>query len=599
MGAHRIYKAPTPYNASELADLDYAQSFDVVYMAQPNHEPGKLARYGHTDWRWSAVSFAPTVGIPGSVAAVATTPNTDTPNSGAAYFPQQSSYVVTAVNEDIGQESRPSIAATATNDVTLKRNYTTITWAAVTGATYYRLYKRRNQGEYGYIGQTELLTFRDDNIIADLTDGILFARNPITGDGNRPGTVFFFDQRLGWACTENKSNGVWMSRSADFENMDVGRPVRADDAITFALVADKVNAVRQAVPMDNLVLMTSTGIFVVTGANDDYLSANPPPKSRRREEGGVSKLKAIVNKNVAFYQPTNGFGVHSFGYRFEENGQNSSDVSVFSPQLFNGKTITSWAYARKPHSVIWASLDDGTVVSFTWEQDQEVWGWTGPHDFGGFVNSVAAVAENGEHRVYMSITRTFDGVERHFIERMASAYIPDDPMYECYLDCSVSQGFAAPTTTVGGLFHLEGETVNVLADGEYVPGKVVSAGKITLDVPASIVTVGISFEGLMETLPVIYPYNGTNAGKKQSIGTTAIKIVRTRGLKVGRDEDHLFTLRPRLGELIGEPLDRNTGTFEASVEPVQSAEATLVVKQDKPFSWTVTSVFLEPAVGAD
>jgi hypothetical protein len=59
---------------------------------------------------------------------------------------------VTAVNDDTGYESRASSEATVTNDLTLKRNYNTINWTAVAGATRYKVYKADNSQFFGYIG---------------------------------------------------------------------------------------------------------------------------------------------------------------------------------------------------------------------------------------------------------------------------------------------------------------------------------------------------------------------------------------------------------------------------------------------------------------
>src|SRR5436190_1273058 len=91
------------------------------------------------------------VGSPYNAAELA---NTDSANSGNAYFPQPASYVVTAVDDVSGQESRASASSSATNDLTLKRNFNSITWTGVTGATRYRVYKADNTQDYGYIGST-------------------------------------------------------------------------------------------------------------------------------------------------------------------------------------------------------------------------------------------------------------------------------------------------------------------------------------------------------------------------------------------------------------------------------------------------------------
>jgi hypothetical protein len=108
MSVARIYKVGSPYNGSELAEVDCEQSASTMYLAHLNHPPTKLVRAGHTSWVFSTISFAPTLGAPGSMSATATTPNTDTANSGAAYFPQVARYQVTAIDDDTGQESRPS-----------------------------------------------------------------------------------------------------------------------------------------------------------------------------------------------------------------------------------------------------------------------------------------------------------------------------------------------------------------------------------------------------------------------------------------------------------------------------------------------------------
>jgi hypothetical protein len=74
---------------------------------------------------------------------------------------------------------------TLTNDLGLKRNYNTITWSVVTGATGYRVYKAENSQFYGYVGTTDALTFRDDNIGPDLSQGPPIGDNPFA----RPGII--------------------------------------------------------------------------------------------------------------------------------------------------------------------------------------------------------------------------------------------------------------------------------------------------------------------------------------------------------------------------------------------------------------------------
>tara|TARA_B100001057_G_scaffold500027_1_gene613044 strand:- start:208 stop:1977 length:1770 start_codon:yes stop_codon:yes gene_type:complete len=62
------YEIATPYATSELFDIKFAQSADVMYLCHPNHDVRKLSRTGHTSWTLATVSFSgsPSPGISGS-----------------------------------------------------------------------------------------------------------------------------------------------------------------------------------------------------------------------------------------------------------------------------------------------------------------------------------------------------------------------------------------------------------------------------------------------------------------------------------------------------------------------------------------------------
>ncbi len=51
------YEIASPYQESDLFELDYAQSADVMYIVHPDYAPRKLTRTGHTAWTLSTPSF--------------------------------------------------------------------------------------------------------------------------------------------------------------------------------------------------------------------------------------------------------------------------------------------------------------------------------------------------------------------------------------------------------------------------------------------------------------------------------------------------------------------------------------------------------------
>jgi len=588
MSVARIYRTGSPFNGAELAEVDFEQSANVMYLAHLDHKPTKLTRAGHTDWTFADIAFAPTLAAPAGLGVTPVTGNSVT--SGDSYFPQPASYVVTAIDDVSGQESRASSRASATNDLTLKRNYNVLGWTAVAGATRYRIYKADNTQELGYIGNTADTSFRDDNIGPDYADGPPVGTSPFDTAGDYPSTVTFFEQRLLWGRSNNHPNAIWGSRSGSFENMDVSRPIKASDGLTFALVAGRVNAVNQLVSMNNLLALTSDAIFKIEGGQSGYISATDFVV-RRQNGRGASRLSPLVVDSVCFYQTSIGNGVRTLGYQFQTDSIDSNDVTIFSPHLFRGFDIVSWAYAQEPRSLIWAVRSDGKLLCFTWEQEQQVWGWT-ICETDGLVESVCVVSEGSEDRLYLTVRRG----EKLLIERMAAARwgaVEDS----CFLDSAVSYLFDPPARVLRNLDHLEGRTISALADGNVVSGLVVSGGTATLPFDATKVCAGLPFSATIETLPLaVQGQQGWTVAKPQTQAKAVVRVIDSRGLKAGPDDANLEPLRARSIELPGAPNALKNGLQETWLRPAINGGARLVVRSDDPLPMTVTGVYLDPSV---
>lgn len=598
MGVARVYRMATSYNGVELAELDFEQTADTMYMAHIDHPPAKLVRYGHTNWAMIAVTFGPSVAAPGSISAFATTANTDSENSGANYFPEPASYCATAVNDDTGEESRASAEATVSNDLTLKRNYNSISWSAVTGATRYNVYKADNSQFYGYIGTTDVASFRDNNIGPALDQAPPQAYNPFLGVDDYPSTVTLFEQRSVWGRTRNAPNAAWGSRTAQLENMDKSRPLRADDSLSFAIIAGRVNSLNQLVSTTSLLALTSDSVFTIDGdGQGGVLTADNPPATRRQIGRGSARLSPLVVDNVVFYVPSIGNSVRTINYSFEVDGLKSNDVSIFSPHMLDGFDIVSWCYSQEPRSCIWAARSDGKLLCFTWEQEQNVWGWS-LCETDGQVLSVCSITEDGEDRVYMIVAREVGGLTKRFVERMAS-HAWDVVEDTCFVDCAISSEFEDLTSVIPGLWHLEGRTdIAGLADGIEVNNLTVVNGHVTLPVPARKVTLGLLYDVHVETLPVRFNMKGDgwNVGRRQQTGEICLTLADTRSIVAGIDEDHLYLVKSRVDEAYGSADFLMTGEYLVSSDNKAGDNSGVYIKQTAPLPFTVLGIALEPLV---
>lgn len=109
-----------------------------------------------------------------------------------------------------------------------------------------------------------------------------------------------------------------------------------------------------------------------------------------------------------------------------------------------------------------------------------------------------------------------------------------------------------PVSSVSGLWHLEGETVAILADGNVMPNRVVVDGAVTLDYPATKVVVGLPYTCIARNLPIT-SQQGVVEDKRKRLTGIAARIHDTRGLKVGRTLNQLRPMKERTNEALGEP----------------------------------------------
>ncbi len=108
-----------------------------------------------------------TSGVPVNTTAFTAYTSGGTVEYGSKIFDIVNSYVVTAIGANGVDESLASTSASATNNLYVNGAYNTITWSSVSGAIRYNIYKIQS-GLYGYIGQTQALSFTDNNIAPDM-----------------------------------------------------------------------------------------------------------------------------------------------------------------------------------------------------------------------------------------------------------------------------------------------------------------------------------------------------------------------------------------------------------------------------------------------
>ena len=150
-----------------------------------------------------------------------------------------------------------------------------------------------------------------------------------------------------------------------------------------------------------------------------------------------------------------------------------------------------------------------------------------------------------------------------------------------------------PVTTITGLDHLEGETVDVLGDGAAHPQRTVSLGSITLNRSCSVVHVGLPYVSDVGTLRVeAGSADGTAQGKTKRIHRVAVRLHKSLGLKFGPDADTLETATFRTtADPLGNPPPLFTGDFSVSWNGDYDLDGKMYFRQDQPLPFTLLGIF--------
>jgi hypothetical protein len=418
-----------------------------------------------------------------------------------------------------------------------------------------------------------------------------------------PGNLTFFRSRLVLAGEFR----YWLSVPEDFENHapDFYGEQRFDNAFSKILTSQDLNEIQWIVGADKLVIGTGGGEFVggeITTSEPlgpTNFEALPQPPRRSR-----SVRPTIIGAAICYVQRA-GRKLLGLTYSFEQDRYVSNDLAVLADRVTRSGII-DMAYQGEPYSINWAVLSNGGLRAFTFDQEQDVQGW-GRHPVGGTDAAVESVVcgptpDGGREELWAIVRRTIDGDTHRYVEYLERPWegddedgTPGDDQEDAfYVDSGLTYE-GVSTATITGLDHLEGETVQVLADGARQPDKVVSSGAITLTRAASVVHVGLQYVSRLVPMRIEAGANlGTAQGKLKRVHKVILRFIDTLGGKIGRYGEQLDDLSLRDPETpMGQAPPITSGDDEVTFGGDYDRDALVEIVQDEPLPMTVAAMIPE------
>ena len=200
-----------------------------------------------------------------------------------------------------------------------------------------------------------------------------------------------------------------------------------------------------------------------------------------------------------------------------------------------------------------------------------------------------------EDELWVIVKRTINGNTRRYVECFTDFDFDElDAEVFHFLDSGLSYDGTA-TTSITGLDHLEGENVQILADGATHDDKIVSSGSITLDRSAKKVKVGLPYDSILQTMRLeggSAEGEGTSQGKIKRVNRVVLRLFETVGAKCG----------PSLTKLDIVPFRTTSDTLDQPVSTLLAGDKALefdgdygsdfiFVKQDQPLPLSVLAIF--------
>lgn len=566
-----------PYADKDLFMIKYGQNADVLTLCHNFYETRELARTSHYDWQLSKLISQAEIAPPTSVTAKWTGKTDKTT--------REYSYIVTAVANDTYEESGRSQVAKATGHMEsdwTTSEYMTITWAAVSGAAEYNIYRAVN-GIYGFIGTAVGTSFKDDKIEPDLNSTAPITKDPFSG-GNYPACVNYFQQRKLFGCLKNAPQTLVTTQTGTENNFNISRPLVASDSINIRLSEKEVNEIRHLIGLNDLIVLTSGAEWKLNGSDGTFSAASPPlcvPQSYY----GCSHIQPCVSGNMVLFVQAGGSVVRDLGYEYVSDSYNGDELTIFASHLFENKQVVDMAYSKEPYRILWCVMSDGTVNALTYNKKQEVAGWH-KHTTDGEFESVAVIREGFEDVVYFVVKRIINGQVKRFIERMHSRLI-DNAEDGFFVDCGMKAEFENEVTRITGLNHLEGKEVIALADGGVQTGLKVRNGIVNLKMPAKKIAVGLPYTFELETLNI----EGENThGLKKLVSAANIKIEKSREDFFVIGDDGTEIQNDRSVDSVNDTGFLYSGDVPVYPTANYSENASIRIKQPYPLPLTITSI---------
>jgi hypothetical protein len=561
----------TPWADEDLAELNWTQSADVLYVTHPSYAPRKITRRDDSSWSVTYYNF-----LDGPYEDVNTGATTMTPAATSGDGVTLTASTATFLSTDVGRLIRIEHSSTWG-------------WAVIVA--------------YSSTTQVDVDIKSNFGGTSGVTDWRIGAWSDSSG---WPAVVTFHEERLTFGRVTDQPQTVWMSVTADFENhapTETDGTLLTDSAVTFTISDDRVNAILWFSSGQRLAIGTTSAEFTLSASSSGGVVTPSDKLVQRQTTHGSANIRPQRIGAVVIFAQRQAKKLREFSFSFQLDQFSAPDLTILADHV-TGTGIVEMDFQQEPFGVLWCVREDGTLIGMTYERDQEVVGWH-RHVIGGVsddsgtqakVESICVIPGDGQDELWLIVKRYVDGATVRYVEFMEYDWDPersttDTKASAFFVDSGLSYNGSA-TTTLTDLDHLEGESVSILGDGAVFPNDTVDTGAVATSVSVTEAQIGLGYASRVKTLrPDSGSADGTAQGKLKRIHEIVVRLYNTLGLKYGPSTSKLDSFSFRTGSTV---MDTSPDVFTGDkVIPFHGnwdRDAQVVLQQDQPLPSTILAV---------
>jgi hypothetical protein len=625
-----ITEIATPWPQGDLFGLQYTQSADVMWIVHPSHAPRRLTRRSATSWTVDVVEFtdgpfeaanldeALTVyasAISGPITLTANTNIFSPSDVGRLFRIEMESYRAIQPWEPYGRIGDSRVCRYDGNVYQIGNGPSDRRFGG-TPPTHTRGTEQdgpmTDDPSYDDVVGVTLTYLHSGFGVARITgfvnvaqvNAVVLTNFPaqVVGAGNAeylysfgafspggyPVATTIYEERLMFASKLS----VFGSKIGDFSSFRIGE--KDDDALEFLLAANEANDILWLADADGyLAIGTTGGVRGLAGSGVDEALTPTSFKNRSSSTMRCSGIRPLSTGMAFLYVAGGQTAIAEMmlnsGGRFE--GVEASQISEHIPKQGGG--VKDAAYQANHDQIAWFVLASGEMMGFTYQRDQEVRGF---HRHLTGVQSVCVTPNGtGPDDVWMVVRRVVNGQVKQFIEILQQPFEYADKANAFAVDCGLTYR-GSPTFAVTGMSHLNGERVDMLADGVKHRNLLVQNGAVGIpnNQSASVVHVGLPTQAYAETLELdVGGRDGSIIGRRKRITKVILSLLETdlSGLRVESLKRGGWEVAKNPSHAVQDnTMQLYTGNMEVMIDDSWEGQGRIRITHEGPGPCTIRSI---------